>query len=422
MKKIYSYIALLIILSLILSSCGANTKKEPEGPVTLTFATFMEEGAQADAYKEIIEAFEANHNNIKVTLQAGAVGYDDKISNSIQKGTGPDIIGLQRNRMLQYVKQGSLMDMSDWVNSNSLRDKYYGVNTGYGKYNGKYYGIGDLPYTIEWFYNEDMFKKAGVKEPQDVDQLIDICNKLRKYTSTPLVFGAKDNWPMDTFFGMITVQTIDSEELSAAFTSGEKEKYAKLKGADTALGIVGKLIKAGTIYDDINDYTYAQSIDAFVKGKAAILPVGSWAIDRIEKLKPKGFNYKTFDNPVKFVSNPYSAYSATAVQVITVNNKTGHSKEVKEFMTFLFSEDAQKIFRDKNGISGLKSVNTQNSDSLKNQIVDHLGKTDENSNMYMDNISGKMMEVTANRLMKLIEGDRKASETWQLITDESFAK
>ena len=429
MKNRNVFIALIVAALLILSSCNnnkvdnniINSNNKPKNVVTLNFSTFYEDGAQADAYKKIIEAFENSHSNIKVNLQTGSINYDEKIKTALESEKGPDIIGLQRNKMLQYAKQGNLKDISSWVQSQDLKSKYFGVNMGYGKSDGKYYGVGDLPYTVEWYYNVDLFKRAGVSEPKNLDELINTCNKLKNYTQTPIMLGAKDPWVVNTFLGMITTQLINTEELSSAYVSGNKQLFETLNGANNTIDIVDRLIKNGAFQRKVTDYDYTESIDYFVKGKSAILPMGSWGIEKIEKTKPKGFNYKAFDKPVNFVSYPNSAFSATAVQVITVNEKSKNSKEAMEFMTYLFGEEAQKIFADMNGISGMKSINATSQNPLKKQVIEHLELTNENSTVYMDNISKKMMDVTASRLLELINGDLKPGSTWKLIVDETHS-
>lgn len=426
MKKLNLLIIALFFLSLALSSCSSgnnNNNEKPGGPTTITFATFLEEGSQADAYKDIISKFEEKNSDIKVVLDSGANGYNDKIKNSLSSGKGPDIIGLQRSKMIEYVNQGSLKDLTEWVKSSGLKENYYGVNTGYGKLNGKYYGVGDLPYTLEWFYNTDLFKKAGIAEPQNLDELINICSKLDKYTQSPITLGLKDTWVGSTFFGVVTSQTVNSGELSAAFSSNSKEKFTGLKGANDAVNIVSRLVKSRAIDSSVVKLGYTDSVDAFVKGKSAILPMGSWAVEKIEKMKPtRGFNYSVFSNPLKLAASPNSLYSATAVQVITVNEKTAHLNEVMKFMDYLFSEEAQKIFMEHNGISGRKSANSETKDAVSMQVLKHLSLTDENSIMYVDNISDKMGTVTGERLSEMVEGDLKPANTWGLIVDETFAK
>lgn len=424
MKKRFTCIAVLASVMLLISSCGNNKKVEDITPdntaVTLTFSTFYEEGVQADAYKEIIKTFEATHDNIKINLQSGAVEYDNKINSALSSGKGPDIIGLQRSRILEYAKQGKLKDITSWVESQGLKDKLYGVSTGYGKYNGKYYGIGDFPQSIEWFYNVDLFKKAGVEEPKNLDELISACSKLKRYVKSPIMIGAKDPWAVNTFFGIITSQTVDADSITKAFADNDKSQFADLEGTNEAVDAVYKLLKAGAINNSLTNYDYAASIDAFVKGRTAILPMGSWSIEKIEKMKPKGFKYKAFDNPVLFSSNPNSEYAGTSVQVISINAKSKHQKEAMEFLSYLFSEEAQRIFADKNGISSLKSVNNQPKSDMHKQVLKHLELTNEKSILYIDSVSSKMMDSTGSRLLQLINGRlKKATDVWELIVNES---
>lgn len=422
MKKLIIIITSVFFLSIVLSSCGSSNENKSSGPITITFSTFLEDSAQADAYKDIIKEFEAENDNVKVNLQSGSSGYNDTIKNSLEKGKGPDIIGLQRSSMLDYIKQGDLKDLTDWVESSGFKDKLYGVSTGYGKYNNKYYGIGDLPYTTEWFYNTDLFKKAKVSEPKNLDDLISICSKLQAFTQTPIAIGAKDPWSIDTFFGMITAQTVDTNKLSNAYLSNNKGSFTNLQGMNDAVSIVSQLTNPWSVYKDSIDMNYSDSIDKFVKGKAAILPMGSWAVDKIDQMKPKSFNYGVFEAPVKLVDNPNSLYSATATQVITVNQKTAHPDEVMKFLDYLFSEGAQKIFAEKNGISSLKSANSESKDNIKKQILSHLEQTDENSTMYIDNIPSKMMDTTGNILMQLIDDKYKVADVWNLIVNQTFAQ
>lgn len=424
MKRLSIYFSLLIVAAMLLTSCGGNNKKDDNTKnetVTLMFTTFYEEGDQADGYEEIIKSFENSHPKIKINLQSGGTNYDEKISTAMQTGNGPDIIGLQRQDMIDYAQKGELKDISSWVQSQGLKDKYYGVATGYGKFDNKYYGMGDLPETVEWFYNPALFKKAGVSEPSDLNGLISVCSKLKRFTQTPIAVGAKDDWALDTFWGLITGQTINTQDLSDAYASNNSDSMKNLSGASDAVNIFEQLVKSGSVSKKLTDYSYADAVSAFVKGKAAILPIGSWAVDKIEKEKPKSFNYKVFSKPVQLTANPSSKISATAVQVITVNSKTKHEKEAMEFMTYLFSSEAQKIFAQKDGISGMKSANTDSQNSIRQSVLSHLGMTDENSTMYIDNVSLRMMNSTGDELVNLMTGKLEPDTVWSLIVDESHS-
>ncbi|MDI6618302.1 MAG: extracellular solute-binding protein [Clostridiales bacterium] len=416
---------MLILMALVFSSCAKKIKKDTDqktaSPVTLVFATFLDDGEQVEAYRDIIKNFEDKNKDIKVDLVFGGTGYYQKISDAFVNNKKVDIVGLKRNKMIEYAKMGYIKDLTQWVDKNDFKDKYYGVNLGYGKLNAKYYGIGDLPYTNEWFYNVDLFEKYGIGQPGTLDEFIDTCKTLKKYVKDPIAAGTKDPWVANILFGMISVQTVNTDELSNAFADNDREAFLSLSGAQDAVNTYYDLKKAGSANYKANNYDYSTSVDNFVNGKAAIFPMGSWAIDKIEKVKSQEFKYDVFENAINFAQNPISKVAATAVQVITVNQKTKHINEVMKFMDFLFSEESQSIFAEKNGISGLKTVNKADTPVKKN-IIDHLNQTDENSTMYIDNISDAMMNVTADRLSQMMSGKIKIEDTWNIIAQESSVK
>lgn len=428
MKKNKAYIIIIniIIIASMFSSCFLNNTNNEDNDkdkiIELTFSTFFEENEQASSYKEIIDEYEKNNTNIKIKLDCGGYQYDEKINNAFKKGNAPDIIGLQRNKLLTYSNEGYLKDLTNFIDENNFKNKIYGVSLAYGKYGDKYFGIGDLPMTVEWFYNKSIFEKYKLNEPKNLDELINLNNILYKRYGIKLIsIGANDIWVMNTFFGMIASQTINMQYLSSAFAKNEKGQFLNIEGIDIALNSFNKLLKAGIINNYSIEGDYAKSIDDFLKGKSAILPMGSWAIQKIEKEKAQNFNYGIFEEPIAFSEDIKSYYSATATQVICVNNNTKNSKEVMDFLNYLFSIEAQEIFQKKNGISCLKQVNLKTENNIQNQVVKHLESTNENSIMYIDCISNKMIDSTAFRFNQLIQNKLKLDDLWNIIVEEAFA-
>jgi len=265
-----------------------------------------------------------------------------------------------------------------------------------------------------------MFEKLNLEEPKNLNDLVDASKKLKKYAQIPIILGAKDPWVISTFFGMVISQTVDTDQLSQAAAVGDKAALEGLVGIKEAIGVINELVKSGALEKKVTNYDYAQSIDMFVRGKSAILPMGAWSIERIEKEKPKGFKYKIFEQPVILAEGQGSPCSATAIQVMTVNKNSKHKEEAMKFMSFLLSEEAQKIFKERTGISGMKSVNKSTGDSIKDQVAAYLESTDENSTMDVDNIPPKMMEATAKRLTEMINGKIKESDVWKKVVEESI--
>jgi ABC-type glycerol-3-phosphate transport system substrate-binding protein len=407
----------ILIISLILSGC--SDKKNTQGSdakTTIKVATLYSEKDQGAAYKEIAKKFEESNPDIKIEVMTD---YSDetKIKETLSQKGDIDIIGIKRNQVIEFARSGLIADLSQIVEENQLEKKLYRISQGYGKYNGKIYGIGDMPMVIEWFYNADMFSRYGLKEPTNIKELTSVCSKLKSNNITPISIGAMDEWTLSMFFGMITAQTTGNAELTSNYGS-DAQAYKNIPGIKDAFKIYENLVNS-CIPKSNADINYRQSIDDFVKGKAAILPAGSWATQIIDEIKPSGFQYKTFEQGVNFVENPVTKYSASAGQVIVLSSKSKNAKEAQKFISYLFSEEAQKIFVDKGYISSLSAANSDES-TIKRQILSHIEQTDDNSVMIMDNLEPKMAENLARVLQDMLEGRVKASEAWDRVLKITF--
>jgi len=420
MKKHISIfiVAVLIALQLLTGCSGKDKKGETSKKGTVRFTTFYSSKEQGALYKELAKEFEKQHKGIKVEVITD-YGDDESIKESISKKGDIDIVGLRRDQVIDYAKSGFITDLSDFVEKNELSRKLYKVSLAYGKYNGKVYGIGDMPMTMEWFYNVDIFKKYGLKEPDNLAQLKDICSKLKAKKVTPLEVGAMDGWTLSTLFGMITAQTTGVSELTSNYGSDESA-FKSLPGITDAFKIYGDIAKSCIPSNSI-DINYRASVDDFVKGKAAILPAMSHTMELIEKIKPSSFQYSVFEMPVKFVETPVSNISASGGQVIAIPSNSKNRKEAETFIEFLASEDAQKIITDKGYISPMISANSSEN-KVKSQILSHMEMADDNSIMIVDNLDLKMSENVGKVLQDILEGHIKAAEGWNRVLKLTFKK
>ncbi|MCX7885160.1 MAG: extracellular solute-binding protein [Caloramator sp.] len=420
MKKFISIILIAILFSCFaFSGCSRSSKDKKQGEKKIVKVAIMyDEKNQGAAYKEIAKEFEKNNQDTKVEIMY-EFNDENKIRETIFEKGDVDIVGIKRNEVIEFSKSGQLLDITDFIDEKELGKKLYTICLSYGKYNGKNYGIGDMPMTIEWFYNSNMFNKYGLKEPEDIKQLIDLSNKLKSKKVTPISIGAMDGWTLSLLFGYISAQTTGIEEFTSNYGSDEKS-YEKIPNINDAFSAFGKLTHYCIPKSSI-DINYKKSIEEFVTGKSAMLPAGSWALEAVEQLKPAGFNYQVFEKPVNMAQQTVSKYSASAGQVLVIPSKSKNTETAKKFMEFLFSEDAQKIFASKGYISSLKSVNSSE-DEVKRRILMHLDEAEDNSILLLDNMEPNISEAVTNVLQDIIEGRVKPQEAWDRALKTAFKK
>lgn len=163
-------LALGVVSALALTGCsggtGANTNTNPSagtGPTTikLVAAEYSKDHTKA-FWDQFATAYKAKTGN---TLEVQIVSWDNidqQSSTMIQNNQAPDILNL--NVYASYAKDGLLWSADDVLSSSAKSDLLDAFVT-YGTYNGKLYGFPDLASARAFFYNKDLFAKAGITQP-----------------------------------------------------------------------------------------------------------------------------------------------------------------------------------------------------------------------------------------------------------------
>lgn len=415
MKRLIS-IFLIFTLIFGVTSCNKKGKEGEENKKTLKVAIMYPEENIGGIYKEIVKEYEKQNPDLKIELTLD-LSDESKIKESLTKEDGYDIVGIKRSQLIEYAKTGLITDLTDFIDKNDLRNKLYPINLSYGTFNGKNYGIGDLPITYEWFYNKSIFNKYGIKEPANLKELIDISKKLNSKGIIPISIGAMDRWTLALLFGNITCQTTGIQSFTDNLGS-EKKAFENIQGINIAFNTFDKLVK-NSIKKNSVDINYMQSVDDFLKGKAAILPTISITKELIETKKPSGFEYGIFETPIQFVDNPMAKVSASGGQILTISSKSSNKDEAEKFLKFLFEQEAQKLFVEKGFISALKTANQLDTVN-KRIIISHIEMTNDNSGFLIDNLDLKMADAIGIVLSDMIEGRVKLSEAWDRVLKISF--
>jgi ABC-type sugar transport system, periplasmic component len=177
-KSIMVLMIMMLILSSVISACGkSDSGGSPSSPSASGEAVSKEQitlrmtvwgsPEEVAAYKFGIQRFEEKYPNIKVDLQHIAADYDTKLTTMVAGNDVPDIAMMESGSIAYpLAEQGKFYNLQEFLDKDSFINVDSLVpNIMYSLEPGNVIGIGPGPESFALFYNEDIFKDAGIAPP-----------------------------------------------------------------------------------------------------------------------------------------------------------------------------------------------------------------------------------------------------------------
>ncbi len=152
---------------------GGNTAKESgnSGEIVINYPTFqVGVNTAAPVVSQLVEEFNKEYKGkyrIQLEEVPGDANYVDKIK--VQLGTGdlpPVVYGGGYNLLDLAVAKDLVLDLTDTVNGDpEWKGLYSDASLETNSRNGKIYASSAEGSIIGYFYNKELFEKAGITEP-----------------------------------------------------------------------------------------------------------------------------------------------------------------------------------------------------------------------------------------------------------------
>lgn len=148
-------------------STDAPTENAGEGEaVTLKFSWWGNQNRH-DYTQKILDKYTELHPNVTFeAMPSGWDGYFDKLSTQAASGSMPDIVQMDYLYITTYAKNNSLADMQPYIDNGTIDVSGMSeavLNT--GRIDDKLAGIVGSTGTLAVGYNPEVFKEAGMEEP-----------------------------------------------------------------------------------------------------------------------------------------------------------------------------------------------------------------------------------------------------------------
>lgn len=299
MKSTRKLLALGLAVSMVFSmgACKKSDTKEQETQapvkevelnVMMSFPQYMD---QWETYCKQFEAkMEEKGVKVKVNLEMPSSDqYESVLQARISGDDAPDLYTLHSNNIAVYAKAGNLTDLTDQPLTGKIYENVRKTVTVDNKV---------LAVPIEsqaWgvLYNKDIFEKCGLKAPDTLDDLKNVCKVLKENGYAPFMLAFQEQWVPQ----LMTALTIggkasgeDKDWLERMYKN--QASYAEIKDIFDPIDLI---IQNGT-ERPMEEGSEAGSAD-FANGKAAMYVQGTWAAQTIMTTNPK-MNMGVFPLPI----------------------------------------------------------------------------------------------------------------------------
>ena len=294
MKKILTSIAAVLVLTMLLVGCGAQSGSEtktggeqpsakesaPEkaaaptndtGSEKVTIWYYWETPGHQAALNKVVTDFKANQTAIEV--EAKYVPFADfkkQLSIGASVDELPDLVILDNPDHASYAAMGIFADITGKYNV----DTYYEGPVNSCTLDGKLYGVPFGSNCLLLYYNEDMLAAAGKKVPTTWDELLDVAKSCTKGNVSGFAHSGLQN-EEGTF-----------NYLTWLWSTGATSYEMNSAGGVKALGMVKSLIDSGAMTKESINWTQGDTMNQFISGNLATMITGTWQVPTMRSEDP----------------------------------------------------------------------------------------------------------------------------------------
>lgn len=313
---------------------------------------FVANQSEANAWFELADMFNSIQDDVHVVANWDTgewIGYQERMLVRIAAGESPDIMRLSDEAFPDWANNGYLRTLDAWLARDVDLSEYLPPTALLGSHGGAFYGFPQGLATRAIAYNRSMFDAAGVDYPHASwrwdGELLEAARKLTTRTDDdqPLTYG------IGFHNGGSNALRKDFPEIIWSF-GGElfdADGNMRLGDNDSLLGLnfVQSLVAEHRVYPEDFDI-----VGRFLNETLAMWNTGVWDVGLLRQQTSLDFD---FAPPPSGPGGEFAFIQGNGVYVIPSTTSDERAAAAWEFMKFLASDDAQRLFGLEYGIGGV---------------------------------------------------------------------
>lgn len=267
--------------AMVLASAGFVSAAGKEEEISIRVASVYVEGHSMNkVFTDVLNEFKEMHPNVKITEEfMPSEQLQPKLKTDAASDNLPDIFPVWVNAdNKDDIEAGLWTDMSEELEADSeWKDSFSPGFLEQFQYEGVE-GTWALPlcsYGVGFYYNKEVFEKAGAEVPKTWDELLEVIGKLKEAGFVPWAMGAKDTWRSEhlltnIYYRMNGIEMANKiTDKSIAYDDPSfLQSFEKMK----------ELVDAGAFDPSTVGMDYSQEVAAFAKGDVGMQLNGTWGI------------------------------------------------------------------------------------------------------------------------------------------------
>lgn len=448
MKKVIS-LAVTALLSLSLAACGGtsengsgststDTPNTPSDTTTTETRTLklaaLETAYGADVWGEITAAFEKATPGVKVESTIDK-NIEDVIGPGMKSGEFPDVIhlatGQKKGLTETFVKDNNLTDLTDVLSmtvpgeSVTVKDKLIPgftdttITNPYG--DGKTYLMPMFYSPTGLFYNAGLFEQKGWEVPKTWDEMWALGDKAK--AEGIALFSYPTTGYFDSFFYALLNEVGGAEFFTKA--THYAEGIWQSPEATQVFDIITKLATytEKTVPANGNKDNFTKNQQLILDNKALFMPNGTWVVGEMSKA-PRAEGFKWGFTALPAVKEGGDSYSYTFFEQIWVPAKAENADLAKQFIAYLYSDEAAAIFAKVGAVQPIKDMSNKldGDNKLFYSIYDNGAKASMGAFATTDPVEGvNISDTVFGTIDSLVTGAKTQQQWVEAITKDSDA-
>ena len=363
LKRIFSVLLCALMISTLFVGCGKKDVEQKSLKVAALSSGYEE--TKPGMWKEVCDAF-TKETGIEVNLTLEK-NLEDVIGSSMQGGDYPDIVLLATGREAglteQFIQDKNLTELTDVLDmtipgeNTKVKDKLAGGFTESSATNpygdNKTYLMPMFYSPCGLFYNKGLFKEKGWEVPKTWDEMWELGEKAKKEGIS--LFTYPTTGYFDSFFFSL-MYAVGGPEFFNKATNYEKGIWETDEGK-TFIDIIAKLASYTNkkTPSQANDQDFSKNQLLVMQNEALFMPNGTWVVGEMADAKAaEGFEWGMTALPA--VKNGGDSYAYTWMEQIWVPKGAKNVKDAKTFISYMYSNQAAKIFAERNAVQPIKDI------------------------------------------------------------------